>query len=100
MSTFWNIHALNPVQLHVISKLLSMDCSSITKQPILHVQPTGSGKSMIPMTFGVITKGVIVILENTITLSADQIQNIEKVNIIPGHIVSAIHIDIIKKISY
>ena len=96
MSTFWNIQNPKPVQMSVISKLLAMDCSTNLKQPILVVQPTECGKSMIPMTFGVIlTKGTIIELENTITLSADQIQNIKKVNIIPGHKVSTIHLEII-----
>ena len=51
-----------------------MACKTEASTAILLVQATGRGKSMVPMTIGTVTQGVIVVVENTQALLADQIR--------------------------
>ena len=41
-------------------------------EPVLMVQPTGSGKSTVPLTCAIVTGGVTFIIENTLALASDQ----------------------------
>ena len=50
-----------------------MTCSPYHPTALLLVQSTGGGKSMVPMTFGSVSRGVTLIIENTLSLSADQV---------------------------
>jgi len=42
------------------------------------VQGTGSGKSTVPKTVGVVTCGITLVIENTLSLGADQCSKFEK----------------------
>lgn len=61
-------------------KLLNMHLFGVTKSCVLTVQSTGSGKSLIPMTFRVISRGVTLIIENTLSLASDQKSKFEHMN--------------------
>ena len=56
----------------VISHLLKMMAFELPPEPVLMVQPTGSGKSTVPLTCAVVTGGVTFIIENTLALGSDQ----------------------------
>ena len=56
-----------------IAKILMMTCKDEASTAILLAQATCRGKSMVPMTVGTVTQGVIVVIENAQALSADQI---------------------------
>ena len=75
-------------QEEVIPHLIKMLSGAVAKQAILMIQPTGSGKSTVPLTASVVDGGVTFIIENTLALGTDQCS---KVNIISspvstGHI--------------
>ena len=59
-------------QCFVIPHLLKMLSGSLPKQPVLMVQPTGAGKSSVPLTTAVVDGGVTLIIENTLSLGSDQ----------------------------
>ena len=84
-------------QLDVITHLLKMLSGSIPKQPVLMVQPTGSGKSTVPLTVAVIDGGITIVLENTLALGTDQSS---KIDIIAKssrkRTIKSIHLDSIK----
>ena len=44
----------------------------IAPNPVLIVQPTGTGKSTVPLTVSVLDAGITIIIENTIALGIDQ----------------------------
>ena len=60
----------------VISHLLKMMAFELQPEPVLMVQPTGSGKSTIPLTCAVVTGGVTFIIKNTLALASDQASKI------------------------
>ena len=39
-----------------------------TNQPVLMIQPTGSGKFFVPLTTSVVDGGITIIIENTLAL--------------------------------
>jgi superfamily II DNA helicase RecQ len=48
--------------------------------PVLLVQGTGGGKSSVYQTIAVIKKGVSLIIENTLSLSSDQLSKIKNIS--------------------
>ena len=72
-----------------------MKCQPHTPSALLLVQSTGGGKSMVPMTVGITTCGVTLIIENTQSLSADQVSKFDVANTAYGP-VKANQLDSIK----
>ena len=79
MSTIWKRNP-NEFQLEAIARLLLMRVKQHTPSALLLVQNTGGGKSMVPMTVGITTCGVTLIIENTQSLSADQVSKYDIAN--------------------
>ena len=72
-----------------------MRCVPNTPSAMLLVQGTGGGKSAVPQTVGTVTCGVTLIIENTLSLSADQHSKIKKAK--PGHgPIKSFHLDSIR----
>ena len=94
MAVMWNCHP-NEFQRVAISRILMMGCKAYGSTALLLVQTTGGGKSMVPMTIGSVTCGVILIIENTQALSADQVSKYSDVNRSFGPI-EAFQLDTIK----
>ncbi len=75
-----------PFQLDVISHIIQMGArrpSSETRHPItptLLVRGTGGGKSCVYQTVGIIKCGVIIIIQNTLALSSDQLSKLKNVS--------------------
>ena len=69
-----SIFSRSPIrfQLDVTSHLLKMMSGAIASEPVLMVQPTGSGKSTVPLTAATIDGGITIIIENTLALGSDQ----------------------------
>lgn len=94
-----NIFNKNPCgfQNNVIPHLLKMLTSSIPKQPVLMVQPTGAGKSAVPLTVAVVDGGITVIIENTLALGTDQATKTELIaQSTNRRYIKSIHLDSIK----
>ena len=72
MAMFWEC-CPHKFQREAIARLLMMTCSPYHPTALLLVQSTGGGKLMVPMTFGSVTRGVTLIIENTQSLAADQV---------------------------
>ena len=94
MTVMWN-RSPKEFQRLAISQILMMGCKAYGSTAMLLVQSTGGGKSMVPMTAGSVTCGVIFIIENTQALSADQVSKYADVNREFGP-VEAFQLDIIK----
>ena len=94
MSTIWNRNP-NEFQLEAIARLLLVRVKQHTPSALLLVQGTGSGKSMVSMTVGITTCGVTLIIENTQSLSADQMSKFDIANAAYGP-VKAFQLDSIK----
>ena len=58
----------------------------IQSQPLLIVQSTGGGKSMVPQTCGSAVPGVTIVIENTLALCADQVSKFDKLEAEGSHI--------------
>lgn len=56
----------------VIPHILKMMMFQIQPNPVLLVQSTGSGKSMVPLTVASVDGGVSVVIQNTLALGSDQ----------------------------
>ena len=82
-------------QREAMPRLLMMRCIPNTPSAMLLVQGTGSGKSAVPQTVGAVTRGVTLIIENTLSLSADQHSKIKSANTAHGPI-KAFHLDSIR----
>ena len=82
MISVWN-RTPRDFQAEAIPRLLMMRCVPNTPSAMLLVQGTGGGKSAVPQTVGTVTCGVTLVIENTLSLSADQHSKIK--NAIPGH---------------
>jgi superfamily II DNA or RNA helicase len=67
-------------QSYVISHILKMTKHVINPGAVLMVQATGSGKSSIPQTVGVVDGGITIIIENTLALSSDQMSKLSQSN--------------------
>ena len=94
MTVMWN-RSPNEFQKLAISRLLMMGCKAYGSTAMLLVQSTGGGKSMVPMTIGTVTHGVILIIKNTQVLLADQVGKYANVNKAFGP-VEAFQLDTIK----
>ena len=84
-------------QMNVIPHLIKMMAGQIPKQPVLMVQPTGAGKSAVPLTAAIVNGGITLIIENTLALGTDQASKVE-LNANSNHrrFVKSIHLDSIK----
>lgn len=65
-------------------------------EPILLVQPTGSGKSSVPQNVSVVTSGVTFIIECTQSLGSDQASKIVQASTAHGALVYAYQLDVFK----
>lgn len=85
-------------QRYVVPHILKMLSNEIPSQAVLLVQSTGSGKSSVPQTVGVVNGGVTVVVEQTLALGADQCSKISqsKSSTTDNISVKAIHLDAIK----
>ena len=77
MQLIWN-RTPRDFQNEAIPRLLMMRCIPNTPSAMLLVQGTGGGKSAVPQTVGAVTRGITLIIENTLSLSADQHAKIKK----------------------
>ena len=74
-----------------------MATGTIPKQPVLMVQPTGSGKSTVPLTVAVVDGGITLIIENTLALGTDQSSKIDLIAKSSSlRNIKSIHLDSIK----
>ena len=83
-------------QSYIIPYLLHMLSGNISLDPVLLVQSTGSGKSMVPLTCAVVDGGVTIIIENTLALGADQVNKVKQSNLLPNKKVISFQLDMIK----
>ena len=69
-----NIFSRSPFgfQEELISHIIKMMVFEKDPNPVLIVQPTGTGKSTVPFTVSVLDAGITIIIENTIALGIDQ----------------------------
>jgi superfamily II DNA helicase RecQ len=72
----------HPFQHNIIKHIIRMKSSSSATptKPILLVQGTGGGKSSVYQCVGVIKRGVSLIIQNTLSLSSDQLSKIDKIS--------------------
>ena len=75
--------------------LLKMGKNNNNIAPVLLVQGTGGGKSLVMQTVGVVKSGVTLTIENTLSLSSDQMSKIRKTSDKDGKIIP-LHLDAIK----
>ena len=70
----FNTPELYPDQLRVLERLAMMKfkLSSIHPAPILFLQPTGGGKSMVRDVHSVISRGIALTIVPVLSLGADQ----------------------------
>ena len=94
MMLTWN-RTPRDFQNEAIPRLLMMRCIPNIPSAMLLVQGTGGGKSAVPQTVGAVTRGVTLIIENTLSLSADQHAKIKQANTTHGP-VKAFHLDSIR----
>ena len=94
MMSTWN-RSPRDFQKEAIPRLLMMRCVPNIPSAMLLVQGTGGGKSAVPQTVGSVTCGVTLIIENTLSLSADQHSKIHNANTTHGP-VKAFHLDSIR----
>ena len=85
-----------PFQSAIISHLLKMMAFEIPPEPVLMIQPTGSGKSTIPLTCSIVTSGVTIVVENTLALSSDQTSKISSLVTTGSKDIKAYQLDIFK----
>lgn len=96
MREVWN-KTPHSYQKEVIPHIIDMIRGNITPSSILLVQPTGSGKSTVPQTCSVVTNGVTLIMETTISLSSDQISKIVPKEGYNGSTIMSFQLDKFKK---
>ena len=79
-------HSPYPFQLEIVSKIIRMGCTipqSGLKFPIiptLLIRGTGGGKSCVYQTVGIIKMGIILVVQNTLSLSSDQLSKLKEVS--------------------
>ena len=54
-----------------------MTTNDTTPEPVFIIQPTGYGKSTVPLTYSVILREVTIILKNTLVLASNQLSKIQ-----------------------
>ena len=94
MLATWN-RTPRDFQREAIPRLLMMRCVPNVPSAMLLVQGTGGGKSAVPQTVGAVTRGITLIIESTLSLSADQHSKINSANTANGP-VKAFHLDSIR----
>ena len=62
-------------QTEVIKWIIRKKKEDISPTPVLLVRGTGDRKSLVMQTIGVMNVGVAIIIENTLSLSVDQVGN-------------------------
>lgn len=67
-------------QADMIKHIIKMQCDDCSPQACLLVQGTGGGKSAVCQAIGSIDAGVTLIIENTLSLSSDQVSKISTAN--------------------
>ena len=82
-------------QKETTPRLLMMRCAPNIPSAMLLVQGAGGGKSVVPQTVGSVICGVALIIENTLSRSADQHSKIKNVKTSHGR-VKAFHLDSIR----
>ena len=87
MNTVWS-RSPRDFQREVITHLLQMRCFPNTSGALLLVQGTGCGKSSVAQTFGVVDAGIVLIIENTLALGADQSSKINSSSNTMGPVIS------------
>ena len=84
-------------QLLIIPHILRMITGQLKKQPVLMVQPTGSGKSTVPLTVATADGGITVVIENTLSLGTDQSMKVHAIaKSTPLRYVRSYHLDSFK----
>jgi superfamily II DNA helicase RecQ len=74
-------HHPRSFQRDVILYVLAMNNSAEHPiHPVLLVQGTGGGKLSVYQTIGVVKRGVSLIIENTLSLSSDQLSKIRNIS--------------------
>ena len=94
METVWKKKP-KPFQADVTKHVLQMGKADKKVAPTLLVRGTGGGKSLVMQTIAVIKGGVTLIIENTLSLSSDQMSKIKHVSEKDGNVI-ALHLDAIK----
>ena len=84
-----------PFQADVTKHVLQMGKADKKVAPTLLVRGTGGGKSLVMQTIAVVKGGVTLIIENTLSLSSDQMSKIQHVSEKDGNVI-ALHLDAIK----
>ena len=79
MQITWNCATRN-FHNEAIHQLLMMRCIPNTPSAMLLAQSAGRGKSTLPQAIGVVTRGVTLIIESTLSLSADQHSKMKQAN--------------------
>ena len=79
MSNVWP-KSPHSYQTEAITLLLSMSCTGHNPSSLFLIQGTGSGKSTVPKTVDVVTRGVAMVLKNMLALGADQTSKLCNVN--------------------
>lgn len=88
-------HPPNKFQSTIIPHILKMLTGQTPCHPVLLVQPTGGGKSIVPQTLSVINGGVTIVIKNTLALGSDQKSKID--NLDQKHNLFAFQLDQIKQ---
>ena len=70
--------------------------NSISIGPSWIVQPTGTGKSVIPQALSLVNGGVAAVIKNTLALSSDQVSKLERLN---SNLLLAVQLDQLKSYS-
>ena len=97
MESVWQ-HTPHPFQLKVISHVISMRCKPNKPAATLLVQRTGAGKSSMFQTIGVIDAGIVLAIEPTLSLGADQATKVRNASSAFGS-VNAHQLDSVKSIA-
>ena len=96
MEEVWD-RSPNNFQSEIIPLILQMMAGDLASNGLLLVQPTGSGKSSVPQTASVVTSGVTIIIEPTLSLSSDQASKFNQATNVPGGLVYSYQLDFQKK---
>ena len=95
MQSVWNKTPVD-FQREAIPRLLSMRCVPCNPQTFLLVQGTGSGKSAVAQTVGIVDGGVTLIIVETLALAVDQRSKIVSTNGVYGPVL-AYQLDSVKQ---
>ena len=94
MELIWN-RSPHQFQTDISSHILKMNCEPNNCEACLLVQGTGGGKSSVFQTIDVVDGGIVLIIETTLSLGADQASKIDTASTSFGSI-SSYQLDSIK----